>query len=558
MTGVVARRVGVAGRACYSRRVARSCLLVAMALWVVWLPVETVPLSAVVGAVVVMVLLPRARARWAAGGMWPLAAAATLVGMAALSTFQGCDRATAFGELTLAAAVIAVATLAAERPPERQLLLAFAIGVIALSGWALWQVAVGLESAEALVGDAPLHLREAVRERLASRRAFASLLLPSHLAVLLATALPLVLGRPGRLLPVALRTAVVLLGAAGLVSTVSPVGLVLAAAACLVVLLAGARWRSLLVVTLVAGVLLAAVCVARPDLADLEPVRLRLDNWRTALWVWSSAPVSGVGLGSFGQVAQGVPFSVGNRPQHAHCLPLEWAAELGVAGAALALMLAWSGLGLVRRLWPAHPEVAVAVAVVPLHNLVDFSLFTSGVALPWAILLGWGVALTRPGGGAPAMSQRAAGPSRRHSLRLVAGAVAVAVATTWAVSVHTVRGAAAESDPRLAFAAARNAHALAPWTVEPLVWATRLALESQDPTLVEAALELVERGRWARPASPLLAACASQLALAIARVPTAVCEAWTAAEQQPSNTLHGDTLRALLADLEAGRRRVPR
>ena len=79
MTGVVARRVGVAGRACYSRRVARSCLLVAMALWVVWLPVETVPLSAVVGAVVVMVLLPRARARWAAGGMWPLAAAATLV-----------------------------------------------------------------------------------------------------------------------------------------------------------------------------------------------------------------------------------------------------------------------------------------------------------------------------------------------------------------------------------------------------------------------------------------------------------------------------------------------
>ena len=34
---------------------------------------------------------------------------------------------------------------------------------------------------------------------------------------------------------------------------------------------------------------------------ELDPVRLRLDNWRTALWAWSGAPVTGVGVGGFGQ-----------------------------------------------------------------------------------------------------------------------------------------------------------------------------------------------------------------------------------------------------------------
>ena len=36
--------------------------------------------------------------------------------------------------------------------------------------------------------------------------------------------------------------------------------------------------------------------------------------------------------------------------------------------------------------------LAVALAVVPVHNLVDFSFFGSGVILVWAVLVGWAMA----------------------------------------------------------------------------------------------------------------------------------------------------------------------
>ena len=146
-------------------------------------------------------------------------------------------------------------------------------------------------------------------------------------------------------------------------------------------------WVALLLVSV-----LVVVIVGRRDVVELEPVRLRLDNWRTAVWVWSTAPAAGVGIGGFAQAAQAVPFEVGNRPRHAHSLPLEWLAELGPVGL---LGVVFAGLALwrlLRRLWPVRPDLAVALAVVPVHNLVDFSFYGSGVTLAWAVLVGWAMA----------------------------------------------------------------------------------------------------------------------------------------------------------------------
>ena len=144
------------------------------------------------------------------------------------------------------------------------------------------------------------------------------------------------------------------------------------------------------------AMVLAVVVVWRADVMQLEPVRLRLDNWRTALWVWSGSPAVGVGPGGFAQASQAVPFATGNRPRHAHSLPLEWLAEMGLIGGTAFVLAAVALWRLLRRLWPLRPELAVAVAVVPVHNLVDFSLYSSGVALPWAALVGWAVASSRP------------------------------------------------------------------------------------------------------------------------------------------------------------------
>ena len=56
------------------------------------------------------------------------------------------------------------------------------------------------------------------------------------------------------------------------------------------------RWSAVAVVAVLACGAAAAFMV-RPDLVALDPVRLRLDNWRTAAWVWSTSPVAGVGFG---------------------------------------------------------------------------------------------------------------------------------------------------------------------------------------------------------------------------------------------------------------------
>jgi len=99
------------------------------------------------------------------------------------------------GEIGLAAAVLALIWLASRSRPPELLPALLAVGLAGLALWGIWQVATGLEAIRPGINELATPARMYAVERVASRRAFASLPVPSHLAILLATALPLLLAR---------------------------------------------------------------------------------------------------------------------------------------------------------------------------------------------------------------------------------------------------------------------------------------------------------------------------------------------------------------------------
>jgi O-antigen ligase len=494
----------------------------------------------VVLALAVLVLVP-----WAVRHTSPTTVRSAIFAVGAVLLFavvsgvSGADPSAAATVIALALAAAAVIWLASRTPPSPTAVRLLALGVSMLAVWAAWQVGWGFERAQSEVAGLPLSMQDNAIDRLDSGRAFASLVVPGHLAALLATALPLLMSGVRRSWSAALWIVGCGLCVMGLVLTYSPVGIALATVAAVTV---AARGRRRLAAA-AAAVLLAGLVtafVARPELSALEPLRLRADNWRTALWVWSTSPIAGVGLGGYGQASQTVPFAVGNRPAHAHSLPLEWLSELGLVGAAAVLMAGWTLLVLVRRLWQVRPELAVAVVVVPLHNLLDFSLYTSGVAIPWAVLVGWGLAVT----GRPAEQTTERGA---RMLVVAASAVALAVAVLHSTSVivepHHLSDAATRFDDATA------AHRLAPWRVEPVAAAVAAALESGDSTRLAEADRMLASSRWLRPRSGVLASLAGRLDLAAGKVPSAVGEARTAVMVQPYEDNHGRHLEALIDQL---------
>jgi hypothetical protein len=510
----------------------------------VWRPVETFPLTAVgvAGATLSLTVWGWRRTPRAAGS-WLLTGATGAVVL--VSGLSGWDPASAIEEIALVSAVVALVWLASRETPPENWPAIFGLVISALALWGIWQVAWGMERAAADLAVLPEPMREAAAERLNAGRAFASMLLPSHLAALLATALPLLIVRLGKDRSAAPWAVGSILCVVGLLLTRSPVGAALALGACLTLALRRKRGPLFLILLLLAVVLVVAI-IGRGDVVQLTPVKLRIDNWQSAVWVWSETPAAGVGIGGFAQAAQAVPFGVGNRPRHAHSLPLEWLAELGPVGLFLFVVGVSALWRLLRNLWSERPELAVALAVIPVHNLVDFSLYSTGIALAWAIFLGWGIAF--------GSSAREVDPngSRGRTVFVSVVTLALAASILHVTSIEVEESAAVADSPGEMFEGAMQARRLAPWRVEPLGLLAVAALESGMPEQISKARDEIERGGWLRPRSAALASLRARLALQLGHAPTALTEAWTAVAEQPSNETHLENYEELLDRLEAG------
>jgi O-antigen ligase len=156
----------------------------------------------------------------------------------------------------------------------------------------------------------------------------------------------------------------------------------------------------------------------------------RWEVWLLALRVFASAPVFGVGAGSFA----GAAFELGLDPSLArigevwtspHNLPLHLLAETGALGAILALggLCAW-GWQVARR-YRTDGQVALwwiiaAVGVVLIHSMVEYPLWNAHFLGVTALLMG---VATTPGSPSPATSR-----SFRIATAAACGVLAVALA----------------------------------------------------------------------------------------------------------------------------------
>jgi hypothetical protein len=242
-------------------------------------------------------------------------------------------------------------------------------------------------------------------------------------------------------------------------------------------------------------------------------------------------------------MAQTVPFAVGNRPRYAHSLPLEWLAELGPVGLLAVIAAAFALARLVRDLWRRRPDLAVAVLVVPAHNLVDFSLHDSGVALPWAVLVGWAIAVRGP------TIAAGNGPGGRP-LGVTLAALALAATILHATSVTVLNAAAMTETPEKQFSGARTARHLAPWRPDPLGLVAVAALKTGDADVIAEAAAELDRAQWLRPFSASFADLRGRLAQALGRAPSAVAEAWTAHHDHPQNSAYRRRMAQLMLRLQ--------
>ncbi|GEM_PF-3863820 len=186
--------------------------------------------------------------------------------------------------------------------------------------------------------------------------------------------------------------------AAGFLVTGSLGGWAGLAAAVLVVLRPrlGARSRRGVLAGLVGLVLVAAVLIAlRPvsvfDFQDPDnPLVLRAGNWRAAVLTAAEGGPLGTGLGSFGSLYPSVRRLEDNETHFVHNSWLQLTVEGGLP---FGLLLIWGAVILWRRVssengWQACLALAAPVAFA-VHNLVDFTAYLPGVALPAAVLTGF-------------------------------------------------------------------------------------------------------------------------------------------------------------------------
>ncbi len=432
---------------------------------------------------------------WAVGGVLVLAIAWTVA----------LDHELAFRQTLIIVLAAALFALARRARPDDGAVAVLALGIAATVAVAVAQVTGGLEHAQAAVSSIAPELREHAAQRLAIGRASGTAALPGHFAALLVMAAPLLWGRLAR--ERGWRRAAwgmaLLACATGVVMSRSLAAVLVAAAVAAAAIAARRpRWQLLAAGGAVLAALAVATLLLRTDLGRLEPVRLRWINWQTTAWVLVQHPLLGVGLGGIGQAGLLAPTGAANITPYAHNSYLQLAAELGLAGAGLLVAGVVALVRLLRAGRHEHLPLALAVAVLPLHNVFDFSAYAPEVVLPWAVLAG-------------ALAARVARPPERPLpswlLVPVLGGAVILSAAAWRSEV--LLGVAYASPPQPAVTAAQQAARWAPWSLRPVLAAASAALATGDARVAAIDGELARRA-WVLPVSAAWAEMRARLLLA--------------------------------------------
>ena len=299
-----------------------------------------------------------------------LAGLAALGAMSALWTIGPVDRTLRWALVCAgyAAVFAAAATIARRRDGVR--LLAGAVGVLAFGAGLAGLVA-------ALLDARPYALPIGGEWRPAGPFEY-----PPALALLEVSALPVFMAARSRLPGLVVALAVI--GLSG-----SRIALALAVA---VIGLEFARRRgrlaiaAVLLAALLAGIFAFGAAAGRDAYGPASSfLHGRERTWHAALETFADRPLQGTGADAF--LAGSARHQDGETVVFAHNLPLELAAELGIAGAALALALY---AATARSLWRArHTEAArllgPAAAAFLVASLVDWPWHLAGSGAVWAL-----------------------------------------------------------------------------------------------------------------------------------------------------------------------------
>ena len=199
--------------------------------------------------------------------------------------------------------------------------------------------------------------------------------------------------------------------------------------------------------------------------------------------------------------------------------------DFGIGGLAFWIYGMVLLLRLSRRIGRDSPGLAAAILVVPLHNLVDFSLFSSAVALPWVLLLAWASARTTR----PDPEAEKPPPGWRAPALAVAG---LAVILSMGHLAGVLRAESIDGDPFRNFANLHRAAILAPWRPMPVEEAAAIALESGNSALLPGATRLLENFAWQQPDSAVRAQLTAHTKARLGRPVEAAMLLRKAAKQQ--------------------------
>jgi hypothetical protein len=205
----------------------------------------------------------------------------------------------------------------------------------------------------------------------------------------------------------------------------------------------------------------------------LDPLSERVGNWQVAAAQITDHPLAGVGWGGYGAAYTLHQRPGMNQSHYAHNSYMQLAAEGGLWTLPFALvLLGWVAWGLARREdGPESWGIHLALVATLVHNLVDFSLYMPGVAVPFFALLGSAAARSRSRQPAPRAGRASAGVLA-FAIPLLAVPSALAWDAARGAREALLAGAVGQSGDRM-----ERAVALDPWTAEYRDFLARWELE---------------------------------------------------------------------------------